>query len=102
MGASYLLSSSLVPVLSNWLLKAEKIRTGSTMEARFDRFRKRFYDQLDRLMADPALLLGVYAAVADRASWRWRGEGCREKSFPRRRRINFACALTLLTARGCR
>ncbi|MGC0773076.1 MAG: efflux RND transporter permease subunit, partial [Candidatus Acidiferrum sp.] len=64
MAASYLLSSSLVPVLSNWLLKAEKIRTGSTMEARFDHFRKRFYDQLGRLMAYPTLLLGVYAAVA--------------------------------------
>ncbi|MFI5095226.1 MAG: efflux RND transporter permease subunit [Candidatus Acidiferrales bacterium] len=64
MAASYLLSSSLVPVLSNWLLKAEKIRTGSTMEAHFDRFRHRFYDQLGRLMAHPALLLGVYAAVA--------------------------------------
>ncbi len=63
MAASYLLSSSLVPVLSNWLLKAEKIRTGSTMEARFDRFRHRFYDQLGRLMAYPAVLLGVYAAV---------------------------------------
>ena len=64
MAASYLLSSSLVPVLSNWLLKAEKIQTGSTIEASFDRFRHRFYAQLGRLMAHPGLLLGVYAAVA--------------------------------------
>ena len=64
MGASYLLSSSLVPVLSNWLLKAEKVHADSSAETGFDRFRKRFYKWLDRLMAYPALLLGVYAAVA--------------------------------------
>ncbi|MGH9640861.1 MAG: efflux RND transporter permease subunit, partial [Terriglobales bacterium] len=64
MGASYLLSSSLVPVLTNWLLKAEKILSESSMEARFDRFRGRFYATLDRLMAHPVLLLGVYAALA--------------------------------------
>src|SRR4029077_19651734 len=38
MGASYVLSSSLIPVLSNWILKQEKIEA----EERFDRFRKRF------------------------------------------------------------
>jgi multidrug efflux pump subunit AcrB len=64
MGASYLLSSSLVPVLSNWLLKEEEIRKGSSAETRFDRFRRGFYSQLDRLMAHPALLLGTYAVVA--------------------------------------
>ena len=36
MGASYLLSSSLVPVLSNWLLKAEKVHAD---KLRGDRFR---------------------------------------------------------------
>ena len=66
MGASYLLSSSLVPVLSNWLLKAEKVHAESSAEARFDRFRKRFYAWLDRLMAHPALLLGVYCAGGHR------------------------------------
>ncbi len=64
MGASYLLSSSLVPVLTNWFLKAEKVHADSSTETGFDRFRRRFYSQLDRLMAHPALLLGVYAAVA--------------------------------------
>jgi multidrug efflux pump subunit AcrB len=59
MMASYLLSSSLVPVLSNWLLKADAVA-----EKRFDRFRERFYNQLDRIMAYPALLLVVYSAVA--------------------------------------
>ncbi len=64
MGASYLLSSSLVPVLSNWLLKVEKIHADSSAEAQFERFRKRFYVWLDRLMVRPALLLGVYSVVA--------------------------------------
>ena len=64
MGASYLLSSSLVPVLSNWLLKAEKVHADSSAEAQFDRFRKRFYGWLDRLMSRPALLLAVYSVVA--------------------------------------
>ena len=64
MGASYLLSSSLVPVLSNWFLKAEKVHAKSSTEAGFDRFRKAFYKHLDRLMARPALLLTSYSIVA--------------------------------------
>jgi multidrug efflux pump subunit AcrB len=64
MGASYLLSGSLVPVLSNWLLKAEKAHGTKTEEGQFDRFRKRFYSGLDRLMALPVLLLSAYAIVA--------------------------------------
>jgi multidrug efflux pump subunit AcrB len=64
MGASYLLSSSLVPVLSNWLLKADKAHGANTAEGRFDRFRKRFYSGLDRLMAVPAILLVTYTVVA--------------------------------------
>jgi multidrug efflux pump subunit AcrB len=64
MGASYLLSSSLVPVLSNWLLKVENVRASSSAEAQFDRFRKRFYVWLDRLMSYPAMLLGIYSLVA--------------------------------------
>ncbi len=64
MGASYLLSSSLVPVLSNWFLKAEDVQSHHSAEVRFDGFRKRFYVRLDRLMARPALLLGVYSVVA--------------------------------------
>jgi multidrug efflux pump subunit AcrB len=64
MGASYLLSSSLVPVLSNWLLKAEAVHAGSSAETQFDHFRNRFYGLLDRLMGYPALLLGIYSVVA--------------------------------------
>ena len=64
MAASYLLSSSLVPVLCNWLLKAEKVHADSSAETGFDRFRTRFYRRLDRLMALPMLLLSVYSVVA--------------------------------------
>jgi multidrug efflux pump subunit AcrB len=64
MGASYLLSSSLVPVLANWILKQEKNGAERPSEERFDRFRKRFQRVLERMMKYPALLLGGYAVVA--------------------------------------
>jgi len=64
MGASYLLSSSLVPVLANWILKQEENEAEHPKEERFDRFRKRFQAVLERIMAFPKLLLGAYALVA--------------------------------------
>jgi multidrug efflux pump subunit AcrB len=68
MGASYLLSSSLVPVLSNWILKQEKTEAEHpkehTREERFERFRRRFQAVLERIMKFPKLLLGAYAVVA--------------------------------------
>jgi multidrug efflux pump subunit AcrB len=64
MGASYLLSSSLVPVLANWILKQEKNEAEHPREERFDRFRKRFQGVLERIMKFPKLLLGAYALVA--------------------------------------
>ena len=64
MGASYLLSSSLVPVLANWILRQEKNEAAHPKEERFDRFRKRFQRILERIMEFPKLLLGVYAVVA--------------------------------------
>ncbi len=63
MGASYLLSSSLVPVISNWLLRTESLSEHGG-ETGFDRFRAKFYGLLDRLMAVPALLLVGYSVVA--------------------------------------
>ena len=64
MAASYLLSSSLVPVLSNWLLQAGQVETTSTAEAGFNRFRQRFLGVLDRALAHRAVLLGSYAALS--------------------------------------
>ena len=64
MGASYLLSSSLVPVLSNWILKQKKNEPEHPKEVRFDRFRKRFQRVLERIMEFPEQLLGGYAIVS--------------------------------------
>ena len=64
MGASYLLSSSLVPVLSNWLLKSETGHEENPTQTGFDRFRKRFLGVLDRVTKRPAILLGSYALIA--------------------------------------
>jgi multidrug efflux pump subunit AcrB len=66
MGASYLLSSSLVPVLANWMLKAksEAEKEKPHTEGSFDRFRNRFERALQKAMGIPAILLSAYAIVA--------------------------------------
>jgi multidrug efflux pump subunit AcrB len=66
MGASYLLSSSLVPVLANWMLKAKpsEHRENAHRESSFDRFRHRFERALERAMSFPAILLSAYGIVA--------------------------------------
>ena len=64
MGASYLLSSSLVPVLGNWILKQETNDTEHSKESRFERFRERFQRALGRLMGFPKLLFAGYVLVA--------------------------------------
>ncbi len=64
MGASYLLSSSLVPVLSNWMLKTEVVEAHHSADERFDRFRQRFLSALNRIMKGQWLLLAAYAIVA--------------------------------------
>ncbi len=64
--ASYLLSSTLVPVLANWMLKP--VHAERSVEARaeggFARFARRFESALERAMRIPALLLGAYVVVA--------------------------------------
>ena len=66
MGASYLLSSTLVPVLANWMLKAktedEKARPHT--EGSFDRFRHRFERTLQKAMGIPGTLLSAYGILA--------------------------------------
>ena len=66
MGASYLFSSSLVPVLANWMLKAktEAEKTRPHKEGSFDRFRLRFEGALARAMRLPGILLTAYGLVA--------------------------------------
>ncbi len=66
MGASYLLSSSLVPVLANWMLKPKSSPQAeiSHTEGSFDRFRRRFESLLQRAMGAPAFLLSAYVIIA--------------------------------------
>lgn len=65
MGASYLLSSSLVPVLANWMLKAKPThQVEAHKQGGFDRFRHRFERVLGRAMRIPGILLTAYGLVA--------------------------------------
>ena len=66
MGASYLLSSSLVPVMANWMLRSKTEQSAGEKheEGSFDRFRHRFEGILNRVMLVPGLLLSVYAVIA--------------------------------------
>ena len=64
MGASYLLSSTLVPVLANWMLKSKEEDDGEHKEGSFDRFRGRFSRVLERAMSIPAILLTAYGVIA--------------------------------------
>lgn len=63
MGASYLLSSSLVPVLSNWILNAQNVQAHHSVDERFDRFRQRFLSALNPTMKRQSLLLTCYGAL---------------------------------------
>jgi multidrug efflux pump subunit AcrB len=62
MGASYLLSSTLVPVLANWMLRKEK--ASAQRKESFARFRRRYHSALQRVMQFPVLLLAGYALIA--------------------------------------
>ena len=66
MGASYLLSSTLVPVLANWMLnaKTEDEKARPHTEGSFDRFRHRFERMLQKAMGIPGTLLSVYCILA--------------------------------------
>ncbi|HEY3626586.1 MAG TPA: efflux RND transporter permease subunit, partial [Terracidiphilus sp.] len=63
--ASYLLSSSLVPVLANWMLKpAGQAEQDKEREGGFARLQRRFARALERAMGMRAILLVGYLAVA--------------------------------------
>ena len=67
MGASYLLSSSLVPVLANWMLKSktEDEKGKPHVEGGFDRFRQSIRATLqNRIMGIPGTLLSAYGIIA--------------------------------------
>ncbi len=62
MGTSYLLSSTLVPVASNWLLRSQQ-KENTKKDGRFVRFRRQYHAILERVMQFPALLLLGYGAI---------------------------------------
>ena len=63
--ASYLLSSSLVPVLTNWMLRpAPEEERRKEREGGFARFQRRFERVLERAMGRRTILLIGYAVVA--------------------------------------
>jgi multidrug efflux pump subunit AcrB len=70
MGASYLLSSTLVPVLANWMLRGAHptgpvaSASASAKKSAFARFRNHFQGVLTRAMRHPVLLVGGYALAA--------------------------------------
>lgn len=70
MGASYVLSSTLVPVLGNWMLRSAHTPRSATAGARnetgdaFGRLRRQFDRALTSAMRRPVMLLGAYAVVA--------------------------------------
>ena len=58
--ASYLLSSTLVPVLSTWFLASGHVREATTI----DRLQAWYRDQLQQALRFRALLVGVYLLIA--------------------------------------
>lgn len=64
MVASYLLSSTLVPVLSVWLLKEKHGARGATESSFFDRLRTRYQMLLTRIVSWPWLLICSYAVAS--------------------------------------
>jgi multidrug efflux pump subunit AcrB len=67
MAASYLLSSTLVPVLANWLFRDRNVNPDRKKEMRetaFERFRRRYRSALEWGMGFPVLLLSGYALIA--------------------------------------
>jgi multidrug efflux pump subunit AcrB len=61
MAASYLLSSSLVPVMSTWILR--EAAHGAAQEGRFDRFRERYERVLRRLLQRRRAVMTGYLVV---------------------------------------
>ncbi len=60
MVASYLLSSTLVPVLSVWLLKEKHVEQSADAQTLFDRLRTRYQQLLTRTISWRWKLLGAY------------------------------------------
>ncbi|HZL43294.1 MAG TPA: efflux RND transporter permease subunit, partial [Verrucomicrobiae bacterium] len=62
--ASYLLSSTLVPILSVWVLRGHEDATGTGAETRFARFQKRYAAIARKTVGVSWLVVGGYLALA--------------------------------------
>ena len=62
--ASYLLSSTLVPILSVWVLRGHEEASGTEAESRFARFQKRYAAFARKTVGVSWLVVGGYLAVA--------------------------------------
>jgi multidrug efflux pump subunit AcrB len=63
MAASYFLSSSLVPVLSTWILREPPHANGAARKSRFERLREQLDGTMRRLAPWRWVVVGVYAGV---------------------------------------
>src|SRR6266704_1716500 len=64
MMASYFLSSSLVPVLAIWILRASPHHERGESGSRFDRARRRYGERLQKVLRLRWPVLGLYIVVA--------------------------------------
>jgi multidrug efflux pump subunit AcrB len=62
--ASFVLSLTFVPVVANWLLKPEPGISKETVQNRFDKFRYRYKESLERRMKKSASLTWFYLLVS--------------------------------------
>src|SRR5260370_38913819 len=62
--ASYVLSTTLVPILSVWFLRGHEEAAKERLEGRFRKFQKRYAGMLQRVVRLRWLVFGVYLVVA--------------------------------------
>jgi len=62
--ASYVLSTTLVPILSVWFLRGHEEATKERQEGRFRKFQKRYAGMLQRVVRLRWLVFGVYLVLA--------------------------------------
>ena len=62
--ASYLLSTTLVPILSVWLLRGHEQNTKEKPESRFGKFQKRYAGLVERVVRLRWAVLGLYLVAA--------------------------------------
>ena len=62
--ASYVLSTTLVPILSVWFLRGHEEASKERLEGRFPKFQKRYAGMLQRVVRLRWLVLGVYLVLA--------------------------------------